>query len=811
MTKPSLPWALLGLLLILIPSTVHGAHWTGKRVVHDGADPDRAHPLHAVPGAFTITWEPGIEEHWSEGDKPLPAPRELTVGPWTLRRVGALGAPRFHTDRYQLDSEAPPDQVAQALARLPDVKLAAPLFDLSEEAAGPWRAATPRILVQLTDRSEETEFFRLAEELELSVLGRRGAAPNQWRLEVHRGAKRDPVEAAMQLHASPATRWAQVNWIQQRASRLLPDDPLFPEQWHLDNTGQSGGLPGQDVNAVEAWDIALGDPDIVVAIMDSGVDLDHPDLKGVIVPGYDFVNGDSNPSPGGSSHGTSVAGLAAAPAQGIGVVGTCPGCSIMPLRMLGTSDETEAEALDFAATEGADVINNSWGPQDGTGIETPIPAVMATAIDNAITFGRDGLGTVVLWAAGNGHPADTCDLDGFVAYASTLAIGASTDEGERGPYSERCPELDLVAPSGGGNAALSTTNIDGYTSSFGGTSAAAPVATGVAALLLSGSPDLPWSSVREVLRQTAEKIDPGDADYDSNGHSLSYGYGQVDALAALSAEIAFVSVAAAAASCSSELPVTVHLSSPTGQGSLDLLVSSESEAIPEVLGLALTPSGTFEGTVTLSPDPAAPGDGLLSVSHGDTVLIESTAAQDSVTVPVDCESPEILDPRIQELHSWGALIAWETNEEASSVLQWGPDETERAEDTSFETEHLLWALDLTPCADYSASLSATDRQDNSTILEQALTWTAPGNPADLPDDAPVGADPCDPSTWNGSGDDDDSASGGLVGETACQCTASSAPRSGGRSILLLCLIVGVARARRTGASRRTATPEPGSV
>jgi hypothetical protein len=783
-------------------------------VIHDGADPARALPLQVVPEMFSITWLPGIEERWDERRPAADAagPDEIVLPDLVLERIGSAGAARFHTDRYRTSDRGPEDhrdahEVAQQLATLPHVLVASPLYALGPGGTGPWRAVTHRILLQLSGPEHGSALKQLVSQLGGSSLQRRGAAPDQWRFDIPaaKGTPQpSPVAIAMRLHRSPITRWAQVDWIQQRSERYVPDDPKFPEQWHLENTGQNNGVAGNDIAAVPAFDLALGDPKIVIAVMDSGVDLDHPDLAEAIVPGWDFINGDSNPSPGGSSHGTSVSGLAGAPANSIGVVGSCPGCSIMPLRMLGTSDATEAEALDYGATNGAAVINNSWGPTDGTGIEAPIPAVMAAAIDNAVTFGRDGLGTVIFWAAGNGHPIDTCDLDGFVAYPSTIAVGASTDAGEKSSYSELCEELDLTAPSGGGGTSLTTTNIGGYTNHFGGTSASSPVATGVGALLISAAPDLPWTGVREVLRNSAQKIDPGDADYDASGHSLSYGYGRVDAFAAVSAELAYLSVTPGNPNCGTELAVTIYAPDLDSE-TLPVLATSPSEADGETFLLARNGDGVFAGGITLH-DAAeftpTGGDDLLGVIDGEDVLIASEDIEQEVGLTVDCAAPTIGEVTLQELHYWGALLSWETSEDAITTLSWFPGEAGTTSDT-YSTEHLVWALDLAPCTPHSADIEAFDRTGNRTTSEEVITWVTPGNASELPEDALEGADPCDSTTWYEPPDGDGEGCQ-CTGEdgSGAGCSGASESRSGGNKLLvvtaLLLPLVGRRRRRHSG-------------
>jgi subtilisin family serine protease len=744
---------------LLVPAAALASPWDGPRSIHDGADLDRRLSVHPIPGVFTVTWSPGPQDSWVEGQPRAAVPAELRTEGFVLEHMDGVGAPRLHTEQYRLvASEADAGDVARALMGLPDVVLAAPLFEL--EPGGPWRAVTPKILLQLADPFYEADLFELADRLGLQVDRKRGLAPDQWRLRVPADSELDPVAAATALHASPITRWAEVSWIQQRSERHTPADDMYGNQWHLDNTGQGGGIAGHDMNAPEAWDITTGSAEVIIAILDSGVDTDHPDLQDNLLAGWDFVNDDSDPNPGGSSHGTSCAGTAAAPDQGTGVVGVCPDCLIIPIRMLGADDESEADASDFAVNNGAWLISNSWGPTDGTGTFTPISSAMATSVDFAVTDGRGGLGTAVFWAAGNGHPNDTCDQDGFVAYPSTIAVGSSSNLGLRSSYSEHCDELDLSAPSSGGSngtAGVTTTNIGGYTSSFGGTSAASPAAAGVAGLVLSVMPDLGWEALRQLLIDTAEKIDPGGnepADYDATGHSRRYGYGRVDAEAALAGELALLSVDSSSSDCEALLEVTVQWSEGAGVGALEILATSSLEN-SEVFVLPEGAPGVFEGGVQLSQSGAVAGDGLLAVASADSLVISSLDLDQQAEVHIDCVSPQIIDPRVEQITYWGALLAWETSEDADSYATWGSAASQEVEDTALGIEHSLWAIDLEPCSDYVATIASTDDQGNTAELVDALSWTTEGDWSLVPDDAPEDADPCDPSTWE-PGDDDDS-------------------------------------------------------
>jgi subtilisin family serine protease len=317
----------------------------------------------------------------------------------------------------------------------------------------------------------------------------------------------------------------------ERDASALPSAALFGQQWHLKNVGQNGALAGIDVDAPGAWQITSGSPNVVICIIDSGVESAHEVFRspGKIVPGFDFADNDAAPEPQGSTHGTACAAVAAADFEGGRVVGIAPRCRILPIRRTEVTNHLAlSEAIAWAADHGADVISCSWGIDGRRWI---LPDVVRSAFQYATSHGRNGAGCPIFWAAGNGD--ELVSDDEWASSEYTIAIAASTDQGTRASYSDFGPEVDLCAPSSGGANGITTAVNTGYTSSFGGTSSAAPLAAGVAALVLSIAPHTRWFEVRDVLQASARKIDSGGAQYDQRGHSVNYGYGQVDARQAL--------------------------------------------------------------------------------------------------------------------------------------------------------------------------------------------------------------------------------------------------------------------------------------
>ncbi|MGE0021312.1 MAG: S8 family serine peptidase [Draconibacterium sp.] len=321
----------------------------------------------------------------------------------------------------------------------------------------------------------------------------------------------------------------------------IPGDEFFQYQWGLKNTGNAisydgnmVGNPGEDVNAVPAWDVTLGSLEVVVAVIDEGVDLSHPEFAGRLVNGYDCVNEDNDPNPlSADGHGTACAGIVAAANDGIGVVGVAPGVKIMPVKSMqggsGSYDDI-IQGIYFAADNGAHVISMSLG---GSGYSV----AMEEAVNYAVTNG-----VIVLAAAGNGNSNNQITPNYPSSYANCISVGAmspcglrktpSTCDGETW-WGSNYGDLDFITPG----TRIYTTDItggggytgDNYVASFNGTSAATPFAAGVAALALSITPNLTPGELRELMRMAS--VDVGDIGYD-----LETGYGRLDAFALLAVD-----------------------------------------------------------------------------------------------------------------------------------------------------------------------------------------------------------------------------------------------------------------------------------
>ena len=405
-------------------------------------------------------------------------------------------------------------------------------------------------------------------------------------LQVTRDAGKNPVKVANGLAELSEVSYAEPNLVNRFRSSYIPADTHFSDQWHLRSWDAPELVAGADVSAPDAWDITRGSRNVVIAVIDDGFDLSHPDFTGPdkVVHAKDYVDGDSNPFPESSEndyHGTPCAGVALAEENGEGVVGIAPGCGFMPIRFpLSADDNLLWEIFDFAGKY-ADVISCSWGPPP---VYAPLSRLLADKFtDLAANGGPRKKGCVILFAAGNynaplndpgntgfrwRHPAYGMQnttgriLNGNAAHSEVMAVAASTSMNSKAIYSNWGREIAFCTPSNNfhpldpqqrvpGRGIWTTDNEmygqgftggSRYTGRFGGTSSATPLAAGVASLVISANPTLTASEVRQILQETADKIVDDHADsilghqkgtYDTNAHSEWFGYGKLNAARAV--------------------------------------------------------------------------------------------------------------------------------------------------------------------------------------------------------------------------------------------------------------------------------------
>ena len=331
---------------------------------------------------------------------------------------------------------------------------------------------------------------------------------------------------------------------------MISNDPLVDSQWHLENFGQTfgGGAPDIDLDVEEAWSQTKGQG-IVIGMVADGIQNDHPDLIDRFLPGLSYHFADDSPDTFRlDSHDTAVAGVAIATGDnGIGVSGVAPQAKFATLG-INTGDQGADAVIASALSHernNIDIYNNSWGPWDnGEGLDLPGPLVLQ-ALEDGVNLGRNGLGNIFVWAAGNGRQfKDNVNYDGYANSRYTIAATGINFNGEQADYSEPGASIFVAAHSSGGGEALITTTIyqgtgssnDGY-GAFGLTSGAAPVVSGVAALILGENPNLGWRDVQHILANSAVKTDPTDSGWQTNGAGFNvshkYGFGAVNAGAAV--------------------------------------------------------------------------------------------------------------------------------------------------------------------------------------------------------------------------------------------------------------------------------------
>ncbi len=320
-------------------------------------------------------------------------------------------------------------------------------------------------------------------------------------------------------------------------------DPLSGCQWHLDNTGQLGGTPGEDINVREVWAAGHLGAGATVALVDDGFDAGHPDLAPNVIADRNYGYGGAAVFNPGNTHGTGAAGLIAARDNGIGVRGVAPRAQIYVYNLI--DDYNHANAAD-AMTRGMEttaISNNSWSVTEGPGYATA-PSGWERAVVRGVTEGYGGKGVLYVRSGGNDAVVGAnSNLSGFRNHYTATAACAVTDRGVRWHYSEQGANLWVCAPSGASYlpAAITTTaNFGRYRNNYGGTSSTAAIVSGVAALLRGAYTDLTWRDVKLILAGSARKNDPSNTGWEEGAlrygsatqrytFNHEYGFGVVDA------------------------------------------------------------------------------------------------------------------------------------------------------------------------------------------------------------------------------------------------------------------------------------------
>ncbi|KAF2459791.1 peptidase S8/S53 domain-containing protein [Lineolata rhizophorae] len=365
--------------------------------------------------------------------------------------------------------------------------------------------------------------------------------PRMWKRGVIPSPPDDSARAARQLQGPPPDD-AAIAKHKELAEELGIEDPIFLDQWHLYNNRE----PGNDLNVTGLWKDGVTGANTTVCIVDDGLDFDSLDLAPnyLSAGSYDFNDKVDDPKPRLSDdrHGTRCAGEVAAAKNDVCGVGVAYEANIAGIRILSKpiTDADEAVAMNYEMQVN-EIYSCSWGPpDDGRSMDAP-GILIRRAFVNAIQNGREGKGTIYVFAAGNGaNNDDNCNFDGYTNSIYSVTVGAIDRENNHPYYSEKCSAQLVVTYSSGRSDNIHTTDVgeNKCTVSHGGTSAAGPLVAGVYALVLQVRPELTWRDVQWLSVLNAVPLDQ-ESDWQETGlgvkFSHQFGYGKVDAWALVEA------------------------------------------------------------------------------------------------------------------------------------------------------------------------------------------------------------------------------------------------------------------------------------
>jgi len=559
----------------------------------------------------------------------------------------------------------------------------------------------------------------------------------------------DPTRWCALVFSSGLVKYAEISTI--GVYTVIPDDPLYSQQWALNNTGQTGGTPGADVRAETAWDITSGTASIQVAVLDSGTSVNHEDLAGNVwhnpgeIPnngvddddngyiddweGWDFGNNNNNPQ-SNNYHGTHVTGIVNAVSNnGVGISGLAggldgPGVEGMALAVGENAPQSSIldDAIIYAADNGAEVITMSLSVGE------------TSAINDALDYAYNTKDVFINCAAGNGPSS--------VSYPArepeVVAVASSDHNDVRSSFSNTGPELELTAP---GSSILSTRLNNNY-GTGSGTSFSSPYVAALAGLVRGMNPARTAPEVRQLLIDTVDDIG-------APGFDNQTGWGRINAFAAVAAaglSDGFIEIDADFYSCDTTLTATVTDFDLGSTNTVLVTLRSGLEPAGETLILHETTFGIFSGTLTLASDTPQP-DGRLQVAHDDTVVAEYIDANDgqgginvlkSDSAGTDCLAPAISGVATQDVEATQARITWSTDESGTSVVRYGETAPPTQEASSPDLpgdQHSVQLLGLEPCTNYVFEVESTDAVGNSGVDDNSGMFYILQTPAD----AEVGA------------------------------------------------------------------------
>ncbi|XP_061116792.1 neuroendocrine convertase 1-like [Conger conger] len=401
----------------------------------------------------------------------------------------------------------------------------------------------------------------IARELGYDLVRQIGALENHYLLRHHNHptrTRRSADHITRQLSRDERVWWAEQQYEKQRGKRAslgagavdqLFDDPMWSQQWYLQDTRTSPSLPKLDLHVIPVWKKGITGKGVVITVLDDGLEWNHTDIYPNYDPAasYDFNDNDPDPFPRYDSanenkHGTRCAGEIAMQANNNKCgVGVAYNAKVGGIRMLdGTvTDAIEASSIGFNPNH-VDIYSASWGPNDdGKTVEGP-GRLAQKAFEYGIQKGRGGKGSIFVWASGNGgRQGDNCDCDGYTDSIYTISISSASQQGLSPWYAEKCSSTLATAYSSGDYTDQRITSADLHnqcTETHTGTSASAPLAAGIFALALEQNPALTWRDLQHLVVWSSE-FDPlaNNPGWKRNGAGLMvnsrFGFGLLNAKA----------------------------------------------------------------------------------------------------------------------------------------------------------------------------------------------------------------------------------------------------------------------------------------
>ena len=540
--------------------------------------------------------------------------------------------------------------------------------------------------------------------------------------------RRCRLEEVLEAYRSnPDVEYAELNYIVSVNS--TPNDPLYPVQWSANK-----------MNAPEAWDIYTGSSQTIVAVVDTGADYNHRDLRDNIwvneaelngtegvdddkngyvddIYGYNFIYNSSDPIDD-HGHGTMCSGIISAKGDnGLDITGVCWNTKIMALKILGSLGEGSISdavlAIYYAVANGADVISNSWGAADES-------KSLKDAVDYAYSQG-----VIIVASAGNDDYSESPRYP--AGYENVISVAATDSNDNKWSFSNYGDWVDIAAP---GVDVLSLraagtsvgTSYDQYTAISSGTSIACPHIAGACALLLSANPLMTYDEVYDTLMRTADPIAPG----------ICLSDGRVNLSKAMHAVVpsrGYINLDHDYYACGSVAGMLLVDWDLKGKSSQEATIMTGSGDLEKVVLTETTPAfGVFTGTISIGSGEPNTGDDTVQVSYGEVITAiyfdandgtgNAAATMDSALM--DCEVPTVLDVHV-ETRGHVARITFMTNEPTRAQIRCGPARggpyTLVEEDTVMVTNHTVELRPLAINTDYYFVIDLVDAVGNETIAD----------------------------------------------------------------------------------------------